>query len=353
MNHRFALLRFRLRPEEPAGEVAWVAFDATGALSARGSARIAALPDAEQVDLVLPASRVTAHRLDVPVAGRHEAALIRQALEDRVLGALERSLVVSGARDANRLTVWVADRAWLDGELDTLAASGIVPARITPEQALLAPGQFAQTADGWAFCRATGEHGLLPSRELLAALGGEALEEQPDPLAAPPATHRVNLLAGLPRTRRVAGGFSFSVLRPVLLLVVAAALVHLFAEVLTWRQLVAQEANLRQTIRQNFAAARPGVPIVDPILQWRQGQGGARQGADALDALAGFAAQTGLTLRPRRIESDDGRLRLTLTVADAEQLKRVLQEKRIAFESSSTDTGLTQISLNLRAGGQS
>lgn len=356
MNSSFALLRIRVQPEDPAEAPAeWVGLNNAGAVLSRGVGTLSGLPAAELVELIVPASRVSPHRIEIPVSSsRFEAALIRQALEDRVLGDLDRSVIVSGARQEKWLTVWVADRDWLGGLLADASKHGVVPARLTPEQVLLEPGQFAESASGWILQRGVAEYGLFPTRALMLSMAGADLAEQLDLLANPGDPRRVNLIAGLPRLKRAAAGFSPQLFKPAAVLLIAAALLYLLAQTLVWRQLVAQENSLRQAIRQNFAAARPGVPIVDPILQWRQGQGKpASQGQDALDTLAGFAVQTGITLHPQRIEVDDVRLKLTLTVAEASALKPVLQQKNIAFESGATDSGLAQITVTQKAGGRS
>lgn len=353
MNTPFSLLRVAISAEAPPeAPVTWVALDEGGAVRARGQSPLRALPDAQSLELVIPAGRVAPHRLELPAnAGRHEPALIRQALEDRVLGALDRCLIVAGERDGKRLTAWVADRDWI---VRVAEALGDRLGRLTPEQALLAPGELAEGLGGWLFRTQALDYGVLPSRELALQLGGPDLTQIPELLAASADPQRVNLLAGLPRLRRSGSAIAPRQLIPVAGLLLAAALLYLLSQCLVWRQLSAQESALRQAIRQNFAAARPGVPIVDPILQWRQANASpTREGQDALDALAGFAAQTGLTLHPRRIESDDKRLRLTLTVAEANQLKPVLQQKNIVFESGSTDNGLVQLTINDKPGGKS
>lgn len=356
MNPPFALLRARVQPEASADTAAeWVALNDAGQILARGTDPIASLPPAEALELVIPASRVAPHRLEIAASNsRFEAALVRQALEDRVLGDLDKSVIVTGERQGKQLTVWVADREWL-GELVSQASQrGKLPTRLTPEQALLAPGELAQGVSGWIFRTANDECGLLPARELALAIGGEDLQENADLLATAPQAARVNLLSGLPRLSRAAAGFSPALFKPAAILLIVAALVYLFSQALVLHQLSAQEAGLRQAIRQNFAAARPGVPIVDPILQWRQSQGkGSNDSTDALDALAGFAAQSGISLKPQRIEVDDNRIRLTLTTADATALRNALQQKNIVFESGSTDNGLSQITINQKAGGKS
>lgn len=353
MTTPFSLLRVAVPSEAPLEAPAtWVAFDESGGIRARGQAPLASLPQATAVEVVIPASRVTPHRIELPVSGgRHEAALIRQALEDRVLGELDACLIVGGERIEKFLTVWVAERDWIAA---VAGAAGGALTRLTPEQALLEPGQLAEGAGGWIFRNRSLDYGALPSHELALQLGGLELETRTDLLGTAPDPQRVNLLAGLPRLRRARSGLSPRQFVPAAILLGAAALVYLLSQCLVWRQLAAQEVSLHQAIRQNFAAARPGVPIVDAILQWRQGQGApTRSDLDALDALASFASLAGTPLHPSRIESDERRLRLTLTVAEANMLTPALQQKNVPFETTSTDNGLVQLTINGKPGGKS
>ncbi|NSL54099.1 type II secretion system protein GspL [Uliginosibacterium aquaticum] len=350
MTASFALLRVHLPPQGLTdAPLDWLGLNGSGQAQARGTTLLADLPPSDRLELILPASRVAAHRIELPaLTGKHEAALIRQALEDRALGDLAASVIVSGARQDKLLCVWVCERAWLERQLANFASLRQADL-LTPEQALLAPGQHAETPSGWIFQRAPGEYGLLPSQDLLLSLCPDS--QAIDTLLTAPPINRVNLLVGLPGLRRAQASFSLAQLKPALWLLIAAALIYLLAQVLEWRQLAAREANLRQSIRQNFAAANPGVPIVDPILQWRQSRGQpGQQGGDALDQLARFAALSGLSLKPARIESEEGRLKLTLTTTDANQLKPILQGKGISFESQTTDKGLEQLIIKIDKG---
>lgn len=349
MTASFALLRVRTGPDAQAQTpLEWAGFDAAGQLLARGASFIAELPAATSLELLLPAQCVAAHQLEIPaLSGKHEAALIRQALEDRILGKLEQSLIVSGERHGKQLSVWVLERQWLEQIYASFSAAGRLPDRALPEQALLLPASCAETPAGWIFQRAPGEYGLLPSEALLHAVAGDTLQTIDD-LLNQPAHQSVNLLGALPGLSRASASLSFAVFKPILILLVSAALLYLLAQGLVWRQLAAQESHLRQSIRQNFAAANPGVPIIDPILQWRQRQSKpGQQGGDALDQLGQLASLVGEPLQPERIEAEEGRIKLTLTSSDAARLKQSLQGKSMRFDSQTTDKGLEQISLDL------
>ena len=82
---------------------------------------------------------------------------------------------------------------------------------------------------------------------------------------------------------------------------VSAALA-LLGTVAHWRQLENRAARLQHEIRQTFAAAYPGTPIVDPVLQWESKRRESLQVRDdALDTAVRVAARLNLPIRPRGI----------------------------------------------------
>jgi hypothetical protein len=113
--------------------------------------------------------------------------------------------------------------------------------------------------------------------------------------------------------------------RAAALLIVSLALALLGA-VAQWRHLENRLARLQHEIRQTFAAAFPGTPIVDPILQWGSKQRESMQARDdALDTAVGVAARLAIPVRPRAIEVGEGGVRLTLTDSDAAQYRSQLE----------------------------
>ncbi|GAB2887223.1 hypothetical protein GCM10027046_14360 [Uliginosibacterium flavum] len=332
-----------------ASPVDWVALDTTGRALERGCSPLSQLPATAELELVIPARMVALHTLELPAGtGKHEAAVIRQQLEDRVLGELTASHIVKGERLGSKLSVWLVSRDWLLSVLAACGAAGLVPARVLPEQALLAAQSFAETEGGFVYRTSTGACGTLPEEALLEPVCGEALTKIENLLGAPRALN-IDLLQGLPSLRQ-ASRLSRPQLKLAGFMLLALAGIWLLSLVLSWRQLASQETALREAIRQNFAAANPGVPIIDPILQWRQLHGKqAAKGGDALDQLAQLAEQAPVAIHPTRIEAESAALKLTLSMSDAELLKPVLHEKNIGFDIQTTDNGLQQITISRTA----
>ncbi len=139
-------LRIFLPANGPAAESAawaWMLFDARGALLREDASPLAAMPRAEEVELVLPAARVLFARLKLPRVG---AATLREllpyAVEDRLLADPSHIHAVAGATDARGETlVAVIDREWLQGMLETVRAAGMRPSKAWCESALAAGGE--------------------------------------------------------------------------------------------------------------------------------------------------------------------------------------------------------------------
>lgn len=332
-----------------ASPVEWVTLSPAGRLLERGCSPLAQLPADAELELVIPARLLALHTLDLPaMAGKHEAAVIRQQLEDRVLGDIADSHVVRGERQGLKLTVGLISRSWLLTVLAACQAVNRLPARVLGEQSLLPACSFAQTGEGFVYRASNGSCGILPEEALLEPVCGEVLNRVENLLAAPCA-QKLDLLQGLP-SLRAASGLSRPLLKVAGFLLLAVAGAYLLALTFTWRQLASQERALRESIRQNFAAAHPGMPIVDPILQWRQLHGKQTKGGDALDQLSQLAAELGVAIHPQRLEADAGGLKITLSTTDAGVLKPALQEKNIGFETQTTDKGLEQLTLQRPAG---
>jgi len=129
------------RPDA-ATRFAWMLFDARRGVLRDETTSAADIPRADDVEAVLPASRVLFARLKLP---RVNAATIREllpyAVEDRLLADPSHVHAVAGLRHGNgETTVAVVDREWLAAMLDTLRHAGIRPTRAWCESALLAGG---------------------------------------------------------------------------------------------------------------------------------------------------------------------------------------------------------------------
>lgn len=334
---RFAILRVSLPPGEAwtAQEcLDWRGFSADHTQTGCGMSPLADLPAADELELLLPACRVSVHTLELPErAGRHLDALVRQALEDRLLGDRADALAVSGIARGTERRVWVCSRRWLEGALERLAAAGRSVARLIPEYALL-PEEAgdgdatlcAAATGGTIFRTAAGRFGIVGNDDVLARLaGGGELRRVEDIARRPcPAGCRADLPPALARfaSRR----FDLRPLRRAGVLLAVSAALALLGTVAHWRQLENRAARLQHEIRQTFAAAYPGTPIVDPVLQWESKRRESLQVRDdALDTAVRVAARLNLPIRPRGIEVGEGGVRLTLTDSDAAQFKPQLE----------------------------
>lgn len=330
--------------------VEWITLD-DGRVTDHGRCPIAALPHHDNIELVIPAARVAPHQISLPaIAARHEIAVIRQQLTDRVLSGMEDCHFVRGQRQEEIQTIWVTSRKWMLAVCEACRGTDIFPRRALPEQALLPVKSYVITPEGVAYCTAAGECGLLPDEALLGSICEEPLNRM-ETVLAEPARFTANLLEGLPALGRVAP-LPKPLLKAGIALAVIAAACYLLGQFITLRELTLQEDHLRAAIRQNFAAAHPGVPIVDPILQWRQLHGqGKRTGGDVFDQLGELAQSLNTGIHPQRIDIEGSTLRITVVTSDAEQLKPVLQRKGMKFESRTTDRGLQQFIITRPAQG--
>jgi hypothetical protein len=323
---RFSVLRVGLPPGDDWAELSWNAFAADGAHAGSGMSALAELPAAAELEILLPACRVSMHPLELPAkAGKLLDALIRQALEDRLLGEKADALIVPGPPRGNGRRVWVCSRRWLEAALERLGAAGRRALRLIPEYELLPEdvetATCAAATGGTIFRTVSGEYGIVGNEEALSRLAGGEMPRRVEELTClpcPPACRD-----GLPSALARFAGRRFDprpLRRAGALLAVCAALALLGA-VVEWRQLEDRVMRLRHEIRQTFAAAYPGTPIVDPILQWESKQRESMQnGDDALDTALRVAARLDLPIKPRGIEvGEEGAVRLTLTDSDAAQ----------------------------------
>jgi general secretion pathway protein L len=127
----------------PDTRFAWMLFDGKRRVLREGVNALAEVPRGDEVEAVLPASRVLFARLKLP---RVSQATIREllpyAVEDRLLADPSHIHAVAGAKDSRGETiVAVIDREWLQGMLAALSRAGLRPTRAWPESTLLAGGR--------------------------------------------------------------------------------------------------------------------------------------------------------------------------------------------------------------------
>ena len=129
------------RPESTT-RFTWMLFDARRALLREGASVLADIPRADEVEAVLPATRVLFARLKLPkVNARTIRELLPYAVEDRLLADPSHiHAVASHTQKKGETVVAVIDREWLHAMLDALARHGLRPSRAWPECALLGGG---------------------------------------------------------------------------------------------------------------------------------------------------------------------------------------------------------------------
>ena len=348
----FPVVRLVLPPDDGWTTLAWLGFAADGSVLAHGESVPAELPAADELEILLPARRVAVHELTLPAqAGKHLDALIGQALEDRLLGDKADALALPGPPQGTQRRVWVCSRRWLEAGLEHLVAAGRYPSRLVPEYELLPEGaeatMTATTAGGTLFRTVGGQFGLVNDETTIPPLtGGVGLQRVPDLVRRPcPADCLMPLPKSLSRFNR--RGFDVRQWYRSLTLGAASAALLLLGTVFQWQQLERRESRLQHEIRQTFATAFPGTPIVDPVLQWesKQRERAPEQG-DALNAVILLSSRLDVPLRPRRIEAGDGYVRLVLTDSEVAQFKAQLNAIGQP-ETSPGEPGLTRLNYSL------
>lgn len=349
MNRQQDFFTLRLVAIDPNSSetLVWIGLDADGQTVASGRDLPEALPSSREVEIVLPANRVSAQNILLPHAStRYSQQILSQALEDKLLDKPENTHYVAGPRDGDHVQVWVVARDWLTNVLVSLATIDRTPARVLAEYEFLPASSVlvCAEADGYVFFRdPQGRHACIDSLATLAAL----YPDQPiDPLAnwlqsAPqPGT---NLLTG-PFATKKSYNLDFASFKRSLWLCGALVLLLLILQVFEWQSLARREARLQQDIRQTFATLFPGTPIVDPILQWQSRQADNPNAVkDALNLAAQIAANMQISIRPRSLDVRDGVIRLLVSDADAAAARAALEKMGMVAESSTAEPGTVRL----------
>ena len=349
-----------------------------------GHSRLADLPRAGEVCLVLPVARVAFVRAALPLGPAAKLAKLAPfAIEDAIVSAPEDILatVLDDERDGERL-VAVIDRGWLEAVLADLAAHGIRPARAIVESALAAGSAGAWTVV-WAGGGGFAALGGIEAIALDASLDGRpplalklAADERRRRGDAPQAV-RVLLAAGAdaPNTARWAESLHVPVavvgkwlpeavdaaasacpnllpgadggrwrgkdllarFKPAALLAAAILLVHGALTVADWSRLAWTARSLRSDMDAAFRKAFPEAKaVVDPALQMRRNVADLRRAAGEPDAtdfvpvLAKLApALAAAGLRPQSLRYERGELALDLVVGPDDTRERVASRLQV------------------------
>lgn len=347
------LLRITLPEEASADAVEWHAFDAGHTLINRGACSIAELPPCGELQWILPAAAVAGHLVEVPEnTGRQQASVIDQALEDLLLCPREDAHVVPARKESGGRLVWVCGRQWLTEVLARWNEAGRHPDSAFAVYDLLPAGErttLAKAGGSIIFRTANGQVGSLDDATLAQALLGPEAERIEDLPSRPLQEASVSLLTGVfaPRGQFRLNPANF---RRSAWLAGALALALLLVAIGHWQQLERREKSLKEEIRQTFAAAFPGTPIVDPVMQWeskrREFSGDPAQ-RDALDHLSAFALKLA-DIQPRSAEYRDGTIRIVLTESDVARIRPRLEQSGHEFNFSPAESGFSRLDVRVK-----
>ncbi|SMC24734.1 type II secretion system protein L [Andreprevotia lacus DSM 23236] len=263
---------FVLLPEssDPAAALHWFNPDSRQS----GHTPLAGLPASERLTLLLAPPQLNTHALKLPRQPAHKLLpLLRQTLEDRTLGKAD-TLHLSHRQDKDGLTrLHACDKAWLAGWLGRFAdAQRPVFAAHALTDYLPAGDEAVWLAlpHGGVLRNAAGESAWFDDAAIArACAGGDTEPAQTDWQTALTSngSNPIALLHGDIRPRNPARSVDWRLLRrPLLLLALLAGATYLVALAQWWQGRNAV-TNLQREIRQSYAAAFPGEPIVDPTLQ--------------------------------------------------------------------------------------
>jgi general secretion pathway protein L len=124
----------------------------TGELQRHGTGQLSDMPNADRVDIIVPASLVLFTEVKLPpVRGQKLRQLLPFAVEEKILSDPDQVQVAAGARDETGMTrVAVVDRAWLDASCERLRQVGQRPENGYAETCLpdLEPNAWTLIWDG-------------------------------------------------------------------------------------------------------------------------------------------------------------------------------------------------------------
>lgn len=352
MNHLadFPVLRVMAPDHIPADTLLWIGLDAAGVPVDSGHAPVDQLPASQTLEIILPATRVSPLQIALPpAAGRHAGPILAQALDDRLLGKLDSTHYVQGPRHGDNVLVWVVERDWLNQTLAIFTDAGRQASAAIPEYAFLPDCADVVCASGNDYCyfRDTqGQYACVDSAVTLAALyPDQPIQSITEPLKAKPAP--VNLLTGS-FTGKSAFSLNWADYRRTAILTGMLVFLLLIQQVVQWQSLSRREARLQQEIRQTFAAAFPGTPIIDPVLQWQSKQNtdsapGANK--DALNLASRIAETMQATIHPRSLDVRDGVLRMVIPETESANARSTLEKTGIPFEFSPVEAGMVRLEI--------
>lgn len=372
-----SLLRIRASLADAPVRCEWALVD-EGQEPRAGEGRLAELPRAGRVQLVIPAAQVLITRSRVPrTARRRGGAVLAFAVEEQTAGEPDANQVSWLGAVGDDDVLAVVDKRGLARWRDALGAVGIRGYEIHCETLLL-PWKTDEWSLAWhgreGFVRTgefegaetdCGDRAVPPLALRLLLDEAEANSVAPNSIAlhatGPDAVPDVAVwtrelgipvrLAGswdwrtappgagvaLAQERQRWGAFAGMAarLRPAAWMLGAALAIHSVALVVDWALLANEQRALRQQMNSRFRATFPdAVAVVDPALQMRRKLAEARHAAgqadsgDFLPMIAAVAAGTkGLPAGALKVLSyESGRMTLQLAATDEATVNRIVTE---------------------------
>lgn len=345
------MLRIVLPHSVSANEVQWYAFDTKHVLIDQGISAIESLPAHKILQWILPASAVAGHALAIPThaAGRNQSAMIDQMLEDVLLSTRDEAHVVLAAPQRSGLLAWVCDKSWINTWLNRCRVASLEPGYAYAIYDLLPESDqvvAAATAEGTIFRQPDGQTGYLEDPSLLEQIVDTPISVTEDLLSRPTTAHAANILTSALGVHDT--GINFAMFRRSAWLAGGLAITVLLGAVLHWQRLETRERQLKDEIRQTFAANFPGTPIVDPYLQWQSltREKNTATSADAFDQLSKLATMLSGN-RPRSAEFRDGTARLVMTESDLVTARAHLQREGLEFNTAPAEPGFTRLEIRM------
>jgi general secretion pathway protein L len=342
-----------------------------------GSGPLTELPRADEVLVIIPASRAVFLRAMLPPGNPSKLSdVLAYAVEDRLLGDPETIHCTAGSRDEQgSAAIAVVDRAWLTQALQLLAAVGVRPKRMVSE-VFLAPvaerawsvvwtgnGGFVRASHEMGFALDAAGHGDAPIALVLALQEAasekihlpERLVVHAAPAHAPdlarwqqalsipvqagtawewqraePTDGAINLLQGRFSPSR-SGAELLTRYRAPAILASALLGVYMVISVGDFLWLSWQKQRLQSQMTREFKTLYPDANVSDAALQMSRKLADARRArgqADATDflPLTAYTASgvASLGARVQGLQYDRGKLQLDLlfpTLESAESLK--------------------------------
>ena len=341
-----------------------------------GTSACDALPPADQIILIVAASRVLLTHVKLPTAGQGKLReMLSFAVEDKLLAEPEKIHAVAATRDPDGMTtVAVIDKAWLRQQLAQLQQYGIRPDKMLAETLLLrleanawsmvwhGQGGFVRSAANAGFVVDGGDADTPPMALELALTEASAADAAParillyraEGTPAPTWSDRfnieargvwswqtadsgaaasLNLLQGEFAPARK-GQAEFKQFRPALMLLGLILMLHLLFTLADWMRLRHEQNRLQDEMVATFKQTFPeAAAIVDPALQMRRNVSalrharGATDGSDFLPLLA-VAAPVMRQGKIQALQYEQGLLRFDLLLPDEAQLESLREQLR-------------------------